>query len=50
MRAICKNLKLSPNTFKVRGKPVVDIDAEKSAHDIKTPVEKSKEEWGTPNE
>ena len=50
IRAICKNLKLSPNTLKVRGKPVVDIDAEESVHDLKTPVEKSKEEWGTPNE
>lgn len=50
LRAICKNLKLSPNTFKARGKPASDTDAEEHAHDLKTAVEQSKEEWGTPNE
>lgn len=49
IRAICENLKLSPNTFKVRGKPASDIDAKESDHDLKTPVERSKKEWSTPN-
>lgn len=50
LRAICKNLKLSPNTFMVRGKPASDVDAEEPDHDLKTPVEQSKEEWRAPNE
>lgn len=50
LRAICKNLKLSPNTFKVRGKAASGADAEEHDHDLKTPVDQSKEEWSAPSE
>lgn len=50
LRAICKNLKLSPNTFTTRGKPAPDADAVEHDHDLKTSVDQCREEWSTPSE
>lgn len=50
LRAICKNLKLSPNTFTTRGKPALDADAAEHDHDLKTPVDRSKKEWSASSE